>query len=69
MICSTRCRFFMGSTGFTPQNSRSTLSSFRGLEQIPTSFIRCLCLEGLFQDTPQELTKSSGKRNTLCQIS
>ena len=32
MICSTLCRFFMGSTGFTPQNSHSTLSSFRGLD-------------------------------------
>jgi hypothetical protein len=32
MICSTLCRFFMGSTGFTPQNSHSTLSSFSGLD-------------------------------------
>ncbi len=33
MICSTLCRFFMGSTDFTPQNSHSTLSSFSGLDQ------------------------------------
>ena len=34
MICSTLCRFFMGSTGFTPQNSHSTPSSFWGLDQL-----------------------------------
>jgi hypothetical protein len=32
MICSELCRFFMGSTGFTPQNSHSTPSNFWGLD-------------------------------------
>jgi hypothetical protein len=34
----------MGSTGFTPQNSHSTLSSFRGLDHFSPSFIKDVTL-------------------------